>query len=155
MILLRRGRPAPARGSSLDVDVTFDLGPAFGRRRQDCFAPWRPPIEVFETADGLVVRAEIAGLAADGANVIVADDELLIRGERTVVKEGGQRVYHESRVRYGEFEASVRLPFPVDSQSTTATYTDGFLVIELPRQVAKKVAARTSSDAGTAQRGGQ
>jgi HSP20 family molecular chaperone IbpA len=48
-------------------------------------------------------------------------------------------VYHESRVRYGRFEAAIRLPFPVDVESATAEYADGFLSIELPRQTATKL----------------
>jgi HSP20 family molecular chaperone IbpA len=45
-------------------------------------------------------------------------------------------VYHESRVRYGLFEAAVRLPFVIDVESTTAEYADGFLSVQLPRLAA-------------------
>jgi HSP20 family molecular chaperone IbpA len=48
-------------------------------------------------------------------------------------------VYHESRIRYGRFEAAIRLPFPVDVEAATAEYTDGFLSIELPRLAATKL----------------
>jgi HSP20 family molecular chaperone IbpA len=154
MILLRRGRPASQSGSSFEVDVTFDLGPASRQQRQECTSPWRPPIEVFETAADLVVRVEIGGLSGNEVAVVVDDDLLVIRGERAFAKHGGHRLYHESRVRYGAFEASVRLPFPVDIPTTSADYLDGFLTVRLPRLAATKVETRESSGSGYAQRGG-
>lgn len=155
MILLRRGRPAAPAGSSFEIDVTFDLGPAFRQRRQECSSPWRPPIEVFETESGLVVRAEIGGLAGDEVAVLVDGDMLVIRGDRNVAKPHGHRLYHESRVRYGPFEASVQLPFPIDVPATSADYIDGFLTVQLPRRTATRVETRESSVGGYAQRGGQ
>jgi HSP20 family molecular chaperone IbpA len=73
---------------------------------------------------------------------------LVIRGERHVVRHVGYRVYHESRVRYGQFEAAVRLPFAVDVESATAEYADEFLLIELPRLEATKLTTREERGAG-------
>jgi HSP20 family protein len=142
MILLRRGRPGALRGSGVEVDVAFDLGPAFRQRRQECATPWRPPIEVFETADGLTVRAEIGGLAAEETDVFIEENLLVIRGERTMASGNGHRLFHESRVRYGPFEAQVNLPFPVDVPAIDADYVDGFLTIRLPRLAATKLVAQ-------------
>jgi len=154
MILLRRGRPASPVGSSFDIEVTLDLGSA-QRQRQECFAPWRPPIEVFETESELVARAEIGGLSGDEVTVEVDGDTLTIRGERRVARPRDQRLYHESRVRYGPFEVSVRLPFPVDVSEANADYIDGFLTVTLPRLPATRVNLRESGEIASAQRGGQ
>lgn len=154
MILLRRGRQASPVGSSLDFDITFDLSPAL-RQRQECFAPWRPPIEVFETDAELVVRAEIGGLTGDAVSVEVTGDEIAIRGDRSMARPLNPRLYHESRVRYGPFEATVRLPFPVDVSAAGADYVDGFLTVRLPRQEATKVKPRQAGSSTIAQRGGQ
>ena len=115
--------------------------------------PWRPPIDVFETATGLVVRAEIGGLAMSEVKVLLSGQELIICGQRDVIRPTGRRVYHESRVRYGRFEAAVRLPFAVDVESTTADYADGFLSIELPRLAATKVTKRAGRGAILGPRG--
>lgn len=101
-----------------------------------------------------MVRAEIGGLSGNEVAVVVDDDLLVIRGERAYAKHGGHRLYHESRVRYGPFEASVRLPFPVDIPATSADYSDGFLTVQLPRLAATKVETRDSSGSVYAQRGG-
>ena len=142
MILLRRGRQTHTLGSSTEVDVMVDFGQEPTRNRHQCLAPWRPPIDVFETCSGLVVRAELGGLTTSEVQVLLSQDELIIRGERDVARHAGYRVYHESRVRYGRFEAAVRLPFAVDVESATAEYADGFLSIELPRLAATKLATR-------------
>lgn len=153
MILFRRERSGSPVESTLETDLVFDLGPAF-RRQRACYAPWRPPIEVFETAQELVVRVEIGGLSMDAVTALVLGDELIIRGERAVSSPHAHRLYHESRVRYGPFEAFVRLPFPVDSPGATADYLDGFLTVNLPRLAATRVTARHAGKIGTAQGGG-
>lgn len=154
MILLRWGRQSSPTGTSLDSDVTFELGPAL-RQRQECFAPWRPPIEVFETERELIVRAEIGGLSGDAVAVLVEGDTMVIRGERNVGPARSQRLYHESRVRYGPFEASVRLPFPVNVSTARAEYIDGFLTATLPRLAATKVELRAVERPGGARQEGQ
>lgn len=154
MILLRRGRQAPPVVSILDVDLAFDLGPT-ERHRRECFAPWRPPIEVFETERDLIVRAEIGGLSGDELSVIAEGDALVIRGERAVSRAVDHRLYHESRVRYGPFEAVIRLPFPINVSAAGADYIDGFLTVRLPRLAATRVLARELDGAEDAQSGGQ
>ena len=134
MILLRRGLRTQTLESSFELDVMLDFGQQSTRSRQQCHAPWRPPIEVFETGNGLVVRAELGGLTTSEVEVLLSGDELVLRGERHVVRPVGRRVYHESRVRYGRFEAAIRLPFPIDIDAATAQYTDGFLSVDLPRR---------------------
>jgi len=139
MILLRRGRQTHTLESSFEIDVMVEFGQQPAGSRHQCLPPWRPPIDVFETGGGLVVRAELGGLATSEVQVLLSGDELVLRGERDVARPVGHRVYHESRIRYGLFEAAIRLPFAVDVASATAEYTDGFLSIELPRLAATKL----------------
>jgi HSP20 family protein len=133
MLLLRRGHPVRSKNANLEIEMMFDLESDQRHRRQACSAPWRPPLEVFETDQRLVIRAEIGGLTADQIHVDVTGDELRIRGERSVPGRLNSRTYHESRVRYGPFDATIRVPFPVDVSTAIAEYVDGFLTINLPR----------------------
>ncbi len=142
MILFRRGSLSESTISSMEIDVTLGFRPELAARRHEHLAPWRPPIEVFETDGELVVRAELGGLSRSEVEVLISGDELVIRGERTVHQPSRSRRYHESRVRYGPFEAVVRLPFPVDVESAIADYIDGFLSVTLPRQAATRVTTR-------------
>ena len=145
---MRLGRQTQALESSFEIDVMVDLGQAPTRGRPQCLRPWRPPIDVFETGSRLVVRAELGGLTTSEVQVLLSRDELIIRGERDVFGHIGHRVYHESRVRYGKFEAAVRLPFAVDIGSATAEYADGFLSIELPRLAATQLKTHEERGAG-------
>jgi HSP20 family protein len=152
MMILRRGRAVQSAASGLDFEMTFELGSGHGRR-PEYPEPWRPPIEVVECVEELVVRVEIAGLRHDDLHVKVEGDELNVRGERTVAYPKGPRVYHESRIRYGPFEVAVRLPFPVAVEAASAEYVDGLLNIRLPRQAAAHVPMRDGSSVQEIDRG--
>jgi HSP20 family protein len=152
MMILRRGRGVHQAGSILDIELTYEGGTTRGRRAE-FLDPWRPPTEVFECGDGLVVRVEIAGLALDDLDVVVEGEALRVRGERTVGYPSGPRLYHESRIRYGPFEAEVRLPFPVAVGDASAAYVDGLLTIHLPRRAATKVAMRDDTHEQEPERG--
>ena len=147
MILLPGGRYTNELESSFEVDAMADFAqaPPWGRRQR--LTPWRPAIDVFEAGGGRVVRAELGGLKTSEVQVLLSGNELVICGQRDVVRPVGYRVYHESRIRYGWFEAAVRLPFAVDVESTTAEYADGFLSIELPRLAAVTVPKRVERGA--------
>jgi HSP20 family protein len=139
MMVLRRGRPTQLLGSTVGVDVSYELEPATAGRHGR-HEPWRPPLEVYEIASELVVRVEIAGLSADQIEIQIVADELAIRGERPLGPCADARLFHESRLRYGPFLAGVRLPFPVDANEASAEYVDGLLTVRLPRLAPTRIA---------------
>jgi HSP20 family protein len=99
---------------------------------------WRPPTDVFELDDRLVVMVEIAGMRDGEWNIVLQDRRLLITGvRRRVVKE--RMAFHQMEVRYGEFRTGVTLPWPIDRDHVAATYKDGFLRVELPRALNQQV----------------
>jgi HSP20 family protein len=155
ILLLQRGRSVESRGSSLDMDITLSRGLGRFARRCQHFPPWRPPVDVFETDGELVVRAELGGLTGTEVEVLVSRDELVIRGERSIVQPSRIRRYHESRVQYGPFEAVVHMAFPIAVESATAEYIDGFLSVTLPRLAASSVASRVDGRIVEASRGDQ
>jgi HSP20 family protein len=93
--------------------------------------PWRPPTDVFETEDSIIVRVEVAGMSEDDFNVEINGRELLIRGVRQDPSE--RRSFHQMEIRFGEFVLSVELPYFIDSNRVEAIYNNGFLVISLPK----------------------
>ena len=100
---------------------------------------WRPPLEVYETDDALVVCAEIAGMDQENLEVVVDGNVLSIRGERPDPHGAEKRSYHEARIPYGAFGADVFVPFAVDTERTSADYESGFLRIVLPRASARAI----------------
>jgi len=93
---------------------------------------WSPPTDLYETEDKYVVRVEIAGLRDQDFSVTLDNNYLVISGSRPDVLE--RRAYHQMEIRFGEFSTVVALPSQVDSDQTIAEYSDGFLVVMLPKK---------------------
>ena len=72
---------------------------------------WRPPTDVYETDDTIVVRMEIAGMNDADFTVILEDRFLLIRGVRSDTLE--RRAYQQMEIPFGEFVSEIGLPGPV------------------------------------------
>jgi HSP20 family molecular chaperone IbpA len=131
-----------------DMEDAFRSALMTGRpvhtRAQTGSAPtWRPPIEVYETSEALVVEAEIAGLADDAIEVSIDDSVVSVRGERVPKCDTERRSTHEMSISYGPFAADIFLPFAVDTDRATATYDRGLLRIELPRRGGTKIPVGT------------
>jgi HSP20 family protein len=93
---------------------------------------WKPPTDVYETADAIVVHMDIAGMQPEDFTVEFAEGVVTITGERAPRGEG-KRHYHSMEVQVGPFERRLRLPVPVDPTSLRATYEHGFLEVRLTR----------------------
>jgi len=109
------------------------------RRKGEEISEWAPSIDVAETKDSLVVRAEIPGIDPKGIDISLSQDVLTIKGEKKQEKEEKEENYHFVERIYGSFSRSVRLPREVQSEKISATYKDGILKITLPKsEEAKK-----------------
>lgn len=107
---------------------------------------WRPPVEVYESDDALIVTMELAGIRDDDVRVIVDDSAIHIRGVRENPVARQKRIYHEMGIAYGAFEAEVFLPFPVELDQVDAVYENGYLRVVLPRVRATRIVPVPSSD---------
>ena len=92
---------------------------------------WRPPTDVYEIEEALVVRVEIAGMRENDFTVSLEDRLLSVRGSRPDSAE--RRAYYQMEIPFGEFVTEVDLPFAVVADEIEATYRDGFLRIVLPK----------------------
>jgi HSP20 family protein len=92
---------------------------------------WRPPTDVYETEDIIVVRVEIAGMREADFNVSLEERILTIHGVRPDTSE--RRAYHQMEIPFGEFSTEVELPSAVIVDEIEASYRDGFLKIILPK----------------------
>lgn len=93
---------------------------------------WRPPTDVYETEDTVIVRMEIAGMRDEDLEVTVQDGLLLISGSRSDSPE--RKAYHQMEIPYGKFSVGIELTVRVDTETATAEYKDGFLTIRLPKE---------------------
>ncbi len=92
---------------------------------------WRPPTDVFETDEAVVVRVEVAGMRDTDFNVSLSDQLLIVAGFR---QDPSPKVaYHQMEVRYGEFRVEVFLHWAISEAGIHAIYDNGFLQIILPK----------------------
>jgi HSP20 family protein len=109
----------------------------FARRKPPMvrFAPsaWEPPVDMYETAQNVVVVAELAGVKQEEIRISVHAKTLIIRGGRTERQAGSDRTYYQMEISTGPFERGVLLPIAVDAEKATASYNDGILEIVLPK----------------------
>lgn len=91
---------------------------------------WRPPTDVYETDESIIIRVEVAGMREPDFTISLVERSLTIRGIRQDTSE--RRAYHQMEIAFGEFTTEIELPYQVISDKVGATYRDGFLRITLP-----------------------
>jgi HSP20 family protein len=99
---------------------------------------WVPKLDVSETKDAMVVKAEMPGVEAKDIALTLMGDLLTLKGEREKATEEKEERYHRMERTYGTFLRSVRLPMAVDGSKVTATFKNGVLVVTLPKTPAAK-----------------
>ena len=95
---------------------------------------WVPPVDVVETKEKIVVRAEVPGMKQEEISIEFENGVLTLRGERRFQKESDQHTYHRVERAYGNFIRSFTLPRSVDAEQIVASYRDGVLEIEVPKK---------------------
>ena len=98
---------------------------------------WRPPTDVFETEETIVVRVEIAGMEEADISIELHERLLVIRGVLQDVSE--RRAYHQMEISFGEFQTEIELPNPIVAEEVTAEYKGGFLKVILPQDRPKRI----------------
>lgn len=98
---------------------------------------WRPPTDVYETDENVVVRVEVAGMKETDFSISLSDRVLIITGVRH--DPSPKVAYHQMEIRYGDFRTEVFLHWAVEQESIVATYSDGFLQVMLPKVGARQV----------------
>jgi HSP20 family molecular chaperone IbpA len=104
---------------------------------------WRPHLEVYETGNALVVRAELAGIDEETLDVSVEEHLLRVRGVRRRESHEEKRVYHQMDIAFGPFAAEVFIPFAIAPDAVEATYEAGVLQIILPKVPPRRVVPRS------------
>ena len=100
---------------------------------------WFPSLDVTETKNDILVKAEIPGMDVKDIDISLNNDVLTIKGEKKQEKDEKEENYHLVERTYGTFVRSVRLPGEVKSDKISASYKNGVLNISLPKsEEAKK-----------------
>jgi len=71
---------------------------------------WEPPVDLYETADGLTLCVALPGVAADELEVSLESGTIVVRGERAFPIEYQRAIIYRLEIPYGSFERRVVLP---------------------------------------------
>ena len=92
-----------------------------------------PALDVSETENALIVKAEVPGMDQKDIDINLSDGLLTITGEKKHEKEDKDENYHCVERHYGKFSRTMRVPFEVEADKVDATYKDGVLKVTLPK----------------------
>jgi HSP20 family protein len=99
---------------------------------------WLPPMDLIETEDHFVLRADLPGLGEDDVNIEVEDRVLTISGERKAEHETTKEGYHRVERAFGAFSRSLTLPEGIDPEAVAATFERGVLEVRIPKPEERK-----------------
>jgi HSP20 family protein len=99
---------------------------------------WAPPVDIYETDDAFMLKAELPGFSKEDVNLEIHENRLIIRGERKRETEAKEDQYHRLERAYGRFERAFWLPTTVDAEHIQATFNNGVLELRLPKSPAAK-----------------
>ncbi|MFN3598839.1 MAG: Hsp20/alpha crystallin family protein [Aquificaceae bacterium] len=92
-----------------------------------------PAVDVYETDQELVVKAELPSVKKENVEVSIRDKSLHIRGEKKEEKEEKTETYHRVERVYGKFERVIPLPADVKVEEAKAEFKEGVLEIRIPK----------------------
>jgi HSP20 family protein len=99
---------------------------------------WNPPVDVYETADSIVMKADLPDVPKDDVDISVHGNVLTIRGERKREQEVKEKDFYRMERSYGSFTRSFTLPGTVDPEKIEAGFTGGVLTVSLPKREESK-----------------
>ena len=98
---------------------------------------WRPALDVYETPESVIILMEIAGVSKEDLEIILERDYLTIRGQRKDLTDQPKMRLHQMEIDYGMFERVVHLSIPYKEDGISASYSDGFLKVTIPKNAAE------------------
>jgi HSP20 family protein len=97
-------------------------------------AIWSPAVDIYETDDEVVVKAELPEVDQKDIDIQIENNTITLRGERKFNKETKKENFHRIERAYGAFSRSFTLPGTIDQERIRADYKDGILKISMPKR---------------------
>jgi HSP20 family protein len=99
---------------------------------------WIPAMDLIETEDRFVLKADLPGLTEADVNVEVEDNVLTISGERNSEHEDKREGYVRVERAFGSFRRSLTLPEGIDPEAVQASFENGVLEVRIPKPEERK-----------------
>jgi len=99
---------------------------------------WTPAMDLAETDDAFVLRADLPGVSHEDVNIELEDTVLTVSGERKADHETKGEGFYRVERSFGAFSRSLTLPKGVDAEAIAASFTDGVLEVRVPKPEQRK-----------------
>ena len=99
---------------------------------------WAPAVDIHETDQAIVLKADLPGLNPNEVDIRVEDNTLYLKGERKMGKETSEENYHRIERSYGSFSRTFILPRTVSAEKISADYKNGVLNVTMPKREESK-----------------
>src|SRR6202043_3374753 len=124
-----------------------------GKGEASALATWAPVVDIYETENELVIKADLPDLRDKDIDVRVENNTLTIRGERKFEKDVNEDNYLRIERAYGSFMRSFSLPNTVSSENIRADYSNGVLTLHMakleeskPKQIKISISANGNGE---------
>ncbi len=117
---------------------TFFDAPSPGNGGQAVARRWIPAMDVVETDDSFVLRADLPGMSEQDVNIELEDNVLTISGERKAEHERNGEGYYRVERAWGAFSRSLTLPEGVEADAVKASFDTGVLEVRIPKPEQQK-----------------
>lgn len=116
-------------------DVFRSINPIFSLGERT----WKPQVDIYETREEIILRAEIAGADKERLEVEISSRAVKLSGTRAELPRIDNASYRLAEIQYGNFERILYLPVPIDPEIVSTSYSDGFLEIRLAKQLLDQI----------------
>src|SRR4051795_13258811 len=119
-------------------NTAFDAPAPAGNGNGSALRRLMPAMDLVETEDHFVLRADLPGLSEENVNIEVEDRVLTVSGERKAEHETTKEGYHRVERAFGAFSRSLTLPEGVNAEAVEASFDRGVLEIRIPKPEQRK-----------------
>jgi len=99
---------------------------------------WMPAMDLVETDDHFVLRADLPGLGEDDVKIELEDTTLTVSGERNAEHESKSEGFYRVERAFGSFSRTLTLPQGIDPEAVTASFDRGVLEVRIPKPEQRK-----------------
>jgi HSP20 family protein len=117
---------------------TFFETPTTGGGNGGAVRRWVPSMDLVETEDHFVLRADLPGLSEGDVAIELEDNVLTVSGERKTEHEEQKEGFYRMERSFGQFRRSLTLPEGVDAEKIAATFDKGVLEVRIPKPEERK-----------------
>ena len=129
----------PAREvDSLQSEVNRVFDAFFGNGSGTRTRRWVPPMDLVETGDHLILKADLPGLSREDVEIEIKDGMLTVAGERQAENEENTEGFYRVERSFGRFSRSLTLPDGIDAEGVAAAFDNGVLEVRIPKPEQRK-----------------